>query len=208
MPLQELHSSKWGSIALWHITEDEATLEKQLLNDNCPADIVSPQKRLEWISGRILIQHLAVSANIPFHGIRKDEFGKPFLKKSNHHISLSHSYPYVAAQIHPDRSVGIDIEQPKQKLLKIAPRILDAIELKDAGTDIVKHCIYWCAKEALYKVYGKRGLLFTNHLHVKPFGLGESGELKGWIDANESQSFVDLCYIATKDYVLVHSKPD
>ncbi|HEY5692353.1 MAG TPA: 4'-phosphopantetheinyl transferase superfamily protein, partial [Cyclobacteriaceae bacterium] len=171
-------------------------------------NIISPQKRLEWISGRILIQNLAVSANIPFHGIHKDEFGKPFLRKSTHQISLSHSYPYVAAQIHPDRSVGIDIEQPKQKLLKIAPRILDAIELEDAGTDIVKHCIYWCAKEALYKVYGKRGLLFTNHLHIKPFTVKESGKLKGWIDANESPSFVDLCYIVTKDYVLVYSNPD
>lgn len=208
MPLQELHSSKPGSIALWHITEDEGTLNKELLNESCPLNIISPQKRLEWISGRILIQNLAVSANIPFHGIHKDEFGKPFLRKSTHQISLSHSYPYVAAQIHPDRSVGIDIEQPKQKLLKIAPRILDAIELEDAGTDIVKHCIYWCAKEALYKVYGKRGLLFTNHLHIKPFTVKESGKLKGWIDANESPSFVDLCYIVTKDYVLVYSNPD
>lgn len=208
MPLQELHSSKSGSIALWHITEDEATLEKELVHENCPAHIISTQKRLEWISGRILIQHLTVLANIPFSGIHKDEFGKPFLKESTHHISLSHSYPYVAAQIHPGRSVGIDIEQPKQKLLKIAPRILDATELEDAGTNIVKHCIYWCAKEALYKVYGKRGLLFTNHLHVKPFELRGTGELQGWIDANEGQSFVDLCYIVTKDYVLVHSKPD
>ena len=207
MPLQELRSSKSGSIALWHITEDEASLEK-LAHESCPVNIISPQKRLEWICGGILIAHLATSANIPFLGIRKDEFGKPFLKESNHHISLSHSYPYVAAQIHRDHSIGIDIEQPKQKLLKIAPRILDANELEDAGSDMVKHCIYWCAKEALYKVYGKRGLLFTNHLHIKPFELKEAGELQGWIDANENQSFVDLCYLVTQDFVLVHSKTD
>ncbi len=205
MPLQELKSIK-DHIALWHITEDEATLAKAFVHENCPAHIISPHKRLEWFAGRILIQYLAGTAGITFLGIHKDEFGKPFLNESNHHISLSHSYPYVAAQIHPDHSVGIDIEQPKEKLFRIAPRILDETELKDAGHDMVKHCVYWCAKEALYKVYGKRGLLFTNHLHLKPFDLKESGELVGWIDANGKKAFVDLYYIVDKDYVLVHTK--
>lgn len=206
MPLQELHPLKSGKIALWNITEDETVLSNELKLESCPTNIISPQKRLEWIAGRILIQHLANSVQIPFLGILKDEFGKPFLRESNYHISLSHSYPYVAAQIHPEHSVGIDIEQPKEKLLKIAPRILDTTELQDAGTDIVKHCIYWCAKEALYKVYGKRGLLFTHHLHLNPFSRKDFGDLKGWIEANGTQEFVDLHYIVTKNFVLVHTK--
>lgn len=208
MPIRELNSAGPGKIALWHIEENEDTLSKQLLLEKCPEDIVSAQKRLEWISGRLLIQYLVASSNLPYHGIKKDEFGKPFLYQSNYNISLSHSYPFVAAQIHPHQSIGIDIEQPKEKLLKIAPRILDSTELEDAGTDIVKHCIYWCAKEALYKVYGKRGLLFTNHLHLKPFTLRNSGDIEGWIDTNSEKTFIDLYYIVTKDYVLVHTKTD
>jgi phosphopantetheinyl transferase len=208
MPLQELQALKSSKIALWNITEDEHSLSKELILDSCPTNIVSAHKRVEWIAGRLLIQHLAKSSHIPFKGIQKDEFGKPYLRESNHHISLSHSYPYVAAQIHPELSVGIDIEQPKEKLLKIAPRIMDASELQDAGSNITKHCIYWCAKEALYKVYGKRGLLFTNNLHLKPFVLNEFGDLKGWIEVNGKQAFVDLYYIVTKDYVLVYTKTD
>lgn len=205
MPLQDFKSTNAGKIALWYITEDETSLAAQLKTATCPQEIISEQKRLEWISGRLLIAHLATASGLSYQGILKDEYGKPFLKGSDHHISLSHSYPYVAAQIHPLQSVGIDIEQPKEKLLRIAPRILDPAELENAGNNIVKHCIYWCAKEALYKVYGKRGLLFTHHLHVNPFELKNNGILKGCIESNGNKIFVELNYLVSDDYVLVHS---
>ena len=208
MPIKNLNEVTAGKIALWYITENETQLAAQVPNEVCPKEIISDHKRLEWLSGRLLVRHLAESAGLSYSGIRKDEFGKPFLKENNHHISLSHSYPYVAAQIHPKYSVGIDIEQPKDKLLKIAPRILDPEELQNAGVDVVKHCVYWCAKEALYKIYGKRGLLFTNHLHVNPFELSSNGELSGWIETNDGKVFAELCYIVSADYVLVHSKID
>lgn len=208
MPLYELKNTRKGKIALWHITENEQFLSAQSDSVFSPEEIISPHKRLEWLAGRLLLRHLAESSGFPYQGIRKDEYGKPFLKGSEHHISLSHSYPYVAAQIHPHHSVGIDIEQPKEKLLRIAPRILDPSELENAGNNIVKHCVYWCAKEALYKVYGKRGLLFTNHLRLKPFDLKEMGDLEGWVESNGARQFIELHYIVTKDYVLVHSKTD
>ncbi|MEP2668222.1 MAG: 4'-phosphopantetheinyl transferase superfamily protein [Cyclobacteriaceae bacterium] len=208
MPVKELNGASKGKIALWHITEDENLLSDQLKPLLCPKELVSPQKRLEWLSGRLLIRHLANSLGLSYQGIEKDIFGKPFLKNLDYHISLSHSYPYVAAQINPSHSVGIDIEQPKEKLLKVAPRILNPVELENAGTDIIKHCIYWSAKEALYKIYGKRGLLFNNNLSVEPFELEETGLLKGWIKTGENNVFAELQYIVHEEYVLVYSKTE
>ncbi|MFZ1805880.1 MAG: 4'-phosphopantetheinyl transferase superfamily protein [Cyclobacteriaceae bacterium] len=208
MPLKDLKGVNTGKVALWHITEDEGFLANQLKPVSCPKEIISPQKRLEWLCGRLLIRHLVDSVGLIFHGIEKDQFGKPFLKNLDHHISLSHSYPYVAAQIHPSHSVGIDIEQPKEKLLRVAPRILNLEELENAGSDLTKHCIYWSAKEALYKIYGKRGLLFTNNLNIQPFDLEEAGHLKGRIDAEGNSVFAELQYIVQEDYVLVYSKTD
>lgn len=208
MPIIDLNGVNRGKIALWHITEDENYLADQLKPTACPTKIISPQKRLEWLAGRLLLRHLVHSSGLIYHGIEKDAFGKPFLKNHDHHISLSHSYPYVAAQINPSHSVGIDIEQPKEKLLRIAPRILDSTEQENAGNDIIKHCVYWSAKEVLYKIYGKRGLLFTNHLKLQPFELKESGDLKGWIEADGTKAFAELQYIVTEDYVLVYSKTD
>ncbi|HZY78921.1 MAG TPA: 4'-phosphopantetheinyl transferase superfamily protein [Cyclobacteriaceae bacterium] len=195
-------NSTWG---LWEITEPEQELAF-ISMESVPEDIVAPAKRLEFLAGRALIKTLVEKIGGDYTGIRKDEQGKPYLKDSKHEISLSHSSPYVAAQIHPSTSVGIDIEQPKEKLLRVAPRILSEGEEKDAGDDIVKHCVYWCAKEAMYKIYGKRGLHFNSQLNLDPFVLKKAGELTGYIRANGIPMVVSLGYIVKEDYVLVYTK--
>jgi phosphopantetheinyl transferase len=145
--------------------------------------------------------------DLPYSGIHKDEFGKPFLRELTHHISLSHAYPYVAVQLDSNKSVGIDIEQPTEKLLRIAPRVLSMEELENAGSDIRKHCVYWCAKEALYKVYGKRGLHFADQLLVEPFILEETGDLKGTITVREEKLNVALSYEIEPEFVVVYTNP-
>lgn len=194
--------SAWG---LWQISESEEELAFTAF-ESCPDDIVAPAKRKEFLAGRALVKSLVELIGNEYSGIRKDEQGKPFLKDLPFEISLSHSSPYVAAQIHNGTAVGIDIEQPKEKLLRVAPRILSSIEEEDAGEDIVKHCVYWCAKEAMYKLYGKRGLHFNNQLNIDPFELKRSGDLRGYIRANGIPEIVSLGYIIKEDYVLVYTK--
>jgi phosphopantetheinyl transferase len=102
--------------------------------------------------------------------------------------------------------VGIDLEQPRKKLLAIAPRILSSTELKDAGDDVLKHCVIWCAKEALFKIHGKGGLHFSNQLNVQPFPLHEEGTLVGIISDNGNAMSVELNYEVSPDFVLVYTK--
>ncbi len=207
MPVSKIEWTKEQSgWALWHITEPEEALALQLTPEVCPQDIVSKLKRLEWMAGRILIRILVEKAGLTYNGLYKDEFGKPFLKDHPHHISLSHSYPHVAAQIDRLQSVGIDVEQPKEKLLKIAHRVLSKSEEIDAGSDIQKNCVYWCAKEALYKIYGKRGLSFSEHLNVSPFLLNQSGSLVGKISIQNNVQLINLEYSLEDDFVLVYTK--
>ena len=206
MPLLKIQKTdKQSGWALWFITEQEPQLiiaSGEKVDDS----IVSNIKRLEWLAGRALIKALVEQCGLEFHGIDKDEFGKPFLKEYSHPISLSHSYPYVAAQIDTKIEVGIDLEQPKSKLLNIAHRVLSPTELEDAGTDVIKHCIYWCAKEAMYKAYGRRGLHFADQLLVAPFELMRGGDLAGKIIVNGSNRELELTYSVQPDYVLVHTK--
>lgn len=207
MPLLKIHSlgnqQAWG---LWHISESEAELSFAA-QETCPDELVSNSKRLEWLAGRALIKLLSEYCGLAYEGLRKDEFGKPFLKVHPHFISLSHSHPYVAAQIDVTGAVGIDLEQPKAKLLKIAPRVLSPSEQANAADNITKHCVYWCAKEALYKIDGERGLHFSTQLNLAPFELQASGELKGTIDTKKLKQVVDLIYIVQPDFVLVYTKP-
>lgn len=206
MPLLKIQKTdKQSGWALWFITEQESELT-EASGEQVDSTIVSYTKRLEWLAGRALLKSLVEQCGLEFHGIVKDEFGKPFLRGYTHPISLSHSYPYVAAQIDSKIEVGIDLEQPKSKLLNIANRVLSATEFQDAGNDVIKHCIYWCAKEAMYKSYGKRGLHFADHLLISPFELKRSGDLEGRIIANGAQRELELAYSVQPDYVLVHTK--
>jgi 4'-phosphopantetheinyl transferase len=207
MPVARIESLGENSCwALWKIEEDEADLSYQAL-ETCPEEVISTQKRLEYLAGRALMKHVMELLGKGYVGMRKDEAGKPFLKDSAYQVSLSHSYPYAAAQIHHSTPVGIDLEQPKEKLLRIAGRVLSATEEKDAGDHVTKHCIYWCAKEALYKIHGKRGLHFNSQLLLEPFQMKTKGELFGKIVAGNTSREVALEYLVEDDYVLVTTKP-
>ena len=191
--------------ALWHITESESELAARIApHEHIPGTLSFPQKRLEFAAGRLLVKAILAQLNSPFEGIVKDEHGKPRLTGSLFKISLSHSYPYVAALIDANSEAGIDIEQPKSKLLRVGPRILHAEELTDAGTNITKHCVYWCAKESLMKVYGKRNLAFSENLRIKPFKLESEGLLFGKVIADISMD-ITLQYRIFPDFVLVYS---
>jgi 4'-phosphopantetheinyl transferase len=207
MPLLKIHSTGVESgLGLWHISETEEALAFSA-QQSCPEEIINKQKRLEWLAARSLVKSLLESVGLTYGGLTKDEFGKPYLKEHPHHVSLSHSYPYVAVQLDRWNEVGIDLEQPKEKLKTIAPRIFTADEVRDAGDDVVKLCIYWCAKEALYKFHGKRNILFTDHLRVMPFHLSTSGVFAGKILIDETELVVRLQYLVMMDFVLVYTSP-
>jgi 4'-phosphopantetheinyl transferase len=206
MPLIKMQTSGSQSAwALWFISENEQELTS-MVEERPEPTLVIVTKRLEWLAGRLLLQQITEQLELDYQGTLKNEFGKPLLKNLPHHISLSHSFPYVAAQIDLHQEIGIDLEQPKSKLLKIAHRVLSPTELIDAGTDIVKHCVYWCAKETLYKAYGKRGLHFSDQLQVKPFELLNTGDLHGKINAKDGSRDLTMTYLIQPDYVLVHTK--
>ncbi len=193
--------SRWG---LWYISETENELKK-IVDADIDSSIIHTQKKLEWLAGRALLKELVFQSGFEYKGTTKDEFGKPHLLEHALFISLSHSYPYVAAQIDSNQPVGIDLEQPKPKLLNIAHRVLSPEELAHAGMDITKHCVYWCAKEAMYKLYGKRGLHFSSDLLVDNFTLANSGNLKGTIIAQGNIQHTELSYIVQPDYILVYT---
>lgn len=206
MPVDQIFSASDGVWGLWKIQEDETTLAAEVPLDRPPPYVVNPLKRLEFFAGRVLIRKLLDQWELPYHGLVKDSFGKPFLTNSSLQVSLSHSYPYVAAILHRHRNVGIDLEQPKSKLLRIAPRILSTHELSDAGDNVVKHCIYWCAKETLIKIYGKKDLIFSRNLLIDPFDFAQNGFLVGRILAGDTETAIPLEYRVCGNFVVVVSR--
>jgi phosphopantetheinyl transferase len=204
MPLENIHKGADRTWALWKIEENEETLQGLISADEvAPESIANPFKRLEYLAGRLLLKQLLAEWNIDYKGIVKDQHGKPFLRDLDIHISMSHSYPYVAAVADRHNVVGIDLEQPKDKLLRIGPRVLNARELQDASHDITKHCIYWCAKEALIKIYGKKDLVLSKNLAISPFLIQKKGFLTGSIIVNGIQNTIPLYYEVYDNFVVV-----
>jgi phosphopantetheinyl transferase len=145
-----------------------------VLEDEELATITHPAQRVEWLACRAAVRQLAEAQGIRYEGLRKDSFGKPHLINSRCHISLSHTGGWAAAVLHQTRPVGIDIEPVRDQFRRVVPRVLSEPEIVDAAGDPNRLAVYWCAKEALYKLYGKRQLTFREHLHVEPFADGAS----------------------------------
>lgn len=205
MPVEKIN---WNSAAngwgVWHISETEEVLKSLVVpEDDCPNEIANPRKRLEWLAGRALLKKLVEQSGLVYEGIQKDEFGKPFLKNLPYQVSLSNSFPYVAAQIHPEKSVGIDLEQPRPKLFQVMRRVLTDAEWNDGANNLRKLCIYWCAKEALYKIYGKRSLIFTEQILIKPFAMAQAGILEGTIKDGFEDRTIMLNYVVENEYILI-----
>jgi 4'-phosphopantetheinyl transferase len=185
MPLYQLHlAHNKACVNLWHITETPEILYQQLFKTVLTQDkqkktslfepqdyekISLPKQQQEWLSSRLLIQNFCQDLQLhsPTLCIKKDEFGKPFLKDQTqyYHISISHAFPYSVVAFHPHENIGIDVEQISPKIEKVAKRVFTPAELAWA-TNLDELTLLWCAKEALYKWYGKKALDFRQHLHI------------------------------------------
>ena len=207
MPLEKIIVETDRAWALWLITEDEETLQTELNGvEHEPEGISNSQKRLEWLAGRAAAKNVIRALNVDFQGIAKDQFGKPFPRMSHLHLSLSHSFPYAAALVDRNVPVGIDLEQPKEKLLRIARRIHHAEELRDLDNDLVKHCIYWCAKESMIKMHGRKDLIFAENMFIQPFQRKDEGNITGKLIIGDNQSIVRMRYLVYPSFVMVYTR--
>lgn len=186
--------------AVWYIDEPIEILKRQL-HTSCTdlpdyRYIRHPKKQLEWLASRLLIQHLAEQLGASFKGIYKDAFGKPHLRDLPYHISIAHCFPYAVGAVHKSRPVGIDIEKPDDKLLNIRNRFLNQQEAHFVGSDLEKLCRFWTAKEVLYKLYGRRKLIFREHMEIfqNPDSPDKLGGRIRYQELNQLYDIMSHCY--------------
>ena len=171
MPQCKIESlSESSSWSLWRVDENLEELW-QMLNPGVEAQfefhaIHHPQKKLEWLASRLVIKNLVEYTGVVFKGIYKDAFGKPHLNRSSFHISIAHCFPYAVGALHQTQPIGIDIERPRNKLLRIRDRFLNDTEAAEAGSNLHRLCQYWTGKEVIYKIYGRKKLVFRDHIHI------------------------------------------
>jgi len=99
----------------------------------------------------------------------KDAHDKPRIDNDAYYFSISHSWPYIAAIIDPYQEAGIDIQTWHPNIQRIQHKFLSPQEQELFQNDPKLLTMAWCAKEAAYKWYGKRGVDFIEHLPIVHF---------------------------------------
>lgn len=153
-------------ILVWKIEEPIAFFETFPVSWSTPS-IENPIKKLESIAARYCLHQL--SPEFESLILVQNDRNRPFFENSDWQISLTHSYPYVAAACSRQKRIGIDLEKPGRNIEKIAPRFLSATELakwKDTSNLLT---LAWSAKESIYKAVGKPGLSFQKEIEMADF---------------------------------------
>ena len=168
MPIQFSNQiSEQTVVYIWEITENtEELMQLSSALPTIPNTYMAEKRWREQLAARALISYACKELGLPIIDIRKDEFGKPWLVGSDWHFSISHTERYIAIVLDAKEPVGIDLEKPSPKVSKVLARICSEQELDNVKYSTFEHCILWSAKEALYKLYGKRKVDFKKHLQI------------------------------------------
>lgn len=191
------------SLAVWKIEETEEELLSGLQLKQHELDVIASlsngKRALHWLSTRLLLRTMLNTND--YIDCQMDDHGKPYLVDSDTQISLSHSYDYAAVIISKDKKVGVDIELIKHKIKSIKHKFLSDVELaqKQIGDNTNGLYVCWCAKEAIFKWNGRKGLEFKQHIHIKPFKLKDEGNLQALVELPEGTKALDINYFKTKD---------
>ncbi|MCS6794951.1 MAG: 4'-phosphopantetheinyl transferase superfamily protein [Raineya sp.] len=159
------HIAEHIRIFVWHIEETLTELTKSLLEQEKKelTQIRIAEKQLEYAAVRSLLRVVVQRENLEYSPIQKTELGKPFLPNAFWQISIAHSFPFVAIALHKE-AIGIDIEQRKAKIQKVATRVFAEKELFWAKDNLYILTQLWTAKEAIYKAYSLKGLIFKENI--------------------------------------------
>lgn len=172
-------------------------------------EAMSAKKRIEWLSSRYLV-HL-MSERKDRASILKDEYGKPFIKESDHYISFSHSGD-LSASIFSLKVVGIDIQVIVRKITRIAKKFVSDQEFEIINKHHSKYQIellhiIWGAKESLYKAYGRRGLDLKKDMSISEFEWnGKCVQFSGNVVKEKYSARFSIFAEKINQYILVYAE--
>ncbi|MEJ8758155.1 4'-phosphopantetheinyl transferase superfamily protein [Pontibacter sp. H259] len=158
-------------LGTWSITERTEALLLALPAGISPELMLQqahPRRQKEWLASRALVYSLLQQFTPDTPVLQRTIHGRPVFEQAPYFVSISHS-PGLAAVIVSDKyEVGIDVELLSPKALRVANKFLNEDEKNYTCGEEAKTCLYWSAKETLYKMYSQRKLIFIENLLLQP----------------------------------------
>ncbi len=149
-----IHLCKYNEFEPTEFMEYLTDIEKQRL-----LSFKHIRRRREFMATRIL-RHRAIG----FQHINYDHNGAPYINNEGF-ISISHSTNEVGLAINPNFKIGLDLESPRDNIRSLMHKFLSEQEKETYNTDdILEVCKIWSAKEAMYKLAGRKKIHFKSEL--------------------------------------------
>ena len=194
-------------IGVWQVTESEEELKAM---SSIPSDeleeisfIRSESLRRQKLAVRALLDVLFEEKVYLSH----HDNGKPYIENWVTNISITHTEKYVAVILNDNEDVGIDIESLSRDFSSVEKKALSEDEIDDLEDDEKRNgqlAIYWCAKEAIYKMLGQYDVNFAEQIEVEKFRPKKDGELEATFEDEDGyEEEFDLQYIIFDNHVLV-----
>lgn len=204
MPLYQTYRKGELRVGIWKVEETICQMRSMFVDfslyESGMQRFKSEKRQLEWLAVRVLLKELV--------GEEKEigylPSGKPYLEDRSACVSFSHTSGYVAVAVHPEKEVGIDIEQYGLRVRKLASRFVrdDERSSVEAGDEIYALLLHWSAKETMFKLMEHSDVDFLDHLHILPFIPTNSGEMKAVEYRTEMRHTFQVSYYTHPDYVL------
>ena len=203
MPFLKKIKTEVGLLGIWKLSDTSEKLEKKISFNPTEqqeyAKIRLEKRKKEYLAARLLLKKLlGYKPEIMY-----TETGKPVLNNSSLHISISHSAQLLTV-ILSEKKIGIDVENTKRNIDKVAKRFLHKDEFNHISTLTSSQetkTIYWSAKEAIFKCSDTQSIEFNEHIYIHPFETETEGSLSGTL--NNLTQF-RLWYFFYKNNVIVY----
>lgn len=150
------------------------------------------REHLAW--RRIVREELGTNVAIDYNAV-----GAPTVDTPNTYISVSHGADMVAVAI-ADEAVGVDIEALERNFDRVKSRYMSDVESAlDDNHDWA--AMVWCAKEAIYKLYGRREVDLMDDIHITAYN-PETMELHATV-GNVDNIVVKISLVGSRAVVAV-----
>ena len=203
---KDLDDPAHSRVGVWKITESEAELRTMT---SIPSDEL---EEISYIKNESLRkQRLAVRALLDAMFEEKvylshHDNGKPYIENNAINISITHTDQYVAVILNEEDEVGIDCESLNRDFSAFEKKALSDEEIGDLEDEQKNEqlAIYWCAKEAIFKLTSQYDVDFAEQIQIDGFRYRNEGELSAtFTDKDGYEQELNLYYFTFDRHVLV-----
>lgn len=203
---KDLDDPAHSRVGVWKITESEAELRTMTFIPSDELEEISYIKNESLRKQRLAVRALLDAMFEEKVYLSHHDNGKPYIENNAINISITHTDQYVAVILNEEDEVGIDCESLNRDFSAVEKKALSDEEIGDLEDEQKNEqlAIYWCAKEAIFKLTSQYDVDFAEQIQIDGFRYRNEGELSAtFTDKDGYEQELNLYYFTFDRHVLV-----